>query len=212
MSAWGADHRGRLGASGAASGVWPRPVARHGPGTQGAAPGSLPGGRCAPGRRHHRQHRLRPQGRGHQRRDRPGAPTDTGTKAPGAFRWGEAPRTQAVRNRTARGPCAHCVTPRSDLQLHHHLPGCRPALPAAPPARRGCRLAAHLPLPHPSRPHAPPSPQFGFAAGGSIHLQVFLYDANGTVVNSQPGRLSTGVYLLTCGVRALSTAGPLRTG
>ena len=104
MSAWGADHRGRLGASGAASGVWPRPVARHGPGTQGAAPGSLPGGRCAPGRRHHRQHRLRPQGRGHQRRDRPGAPTDTGTKAPGAFRWGEAPRTQAVRNRTARAP------------------------------------------------------------------------------------------------------------
>ena len=51
-------------------------------------------------------------------------------------------------------------------------------------------------------------PQFGFAEGGSIRLQIFLYDANGTVVNSQPGRQSTGVYLLTCGVRACPLVGP----
>ena len=53
---------------------------------------------------------------------------------------------------------------------------------------------------------ASPPLQFGFDAGGTVSLQVALFDANGTDMRKHPGWSppAQGVYLLSCEVRSPS--------
>jgi len=74
----------------------------------------------------------------------------------------------------------------------------RPVPPQSLTRRLGSRASASF--------LRPPLTQFGFDAGGTVSLQVALFDANGTDMRKHPGWSppAEGVYLLSCEVRAPS--------